>query len=140
LSEQVRTRIGTGSAAPVIHFGGYVDDQKTALQEIDVLIVPSTLDGRPNVVMEANACGVPVIGAPVGGIPELIEPGRNGVVLAPDQTERIAEVLAGWSTNPSSFQEICATCRATAIARFDRRKMIDAYEAVFREYLFPRQT
>jgi glycosyltransferase involved in cell wall biosynthesis len=31
------------------------------------------LDGRPNIVMEANACGVPAIGAPVGGIPELIE-------------------------------------------------------------------
>ncbi len=135
MTEDVRARITAGSAAGVIHFGGYVDHPTTALAQMDVLVVPSKLDGRPNVVMEASACGVPVIGAPVGGIPELIEPGSNGLILAPEDHSRIAGVLADWLKDAESFSSLRRSCRATAERRFDHRRMLDAYESVFREFL-----
>ena len=135
MTGEVRSRIDAGGAADAIRFAGYVDHPTTALAQMDVLVVPSKLDGRPNVVMEANACGVPVIGAPVGGIPELIESGRNGFLLGPEEHDSIAAVLSSWMSDSASFGRIQATCRATAEARFDRRRMLDAYEAVFREFL-----
>jgi glycosyltransferase involved in cell wall biosynthesis len=135
MAEEVQARIAAGTAAAVIHFEGYVDRAISALSELNVLIVPSKLDGRPNIVMEANACGVPVIGAPVGGIPELIEPGRNGAVLAPTEYDHISTLLAGWVADPIAFGRLRASSRNCAEKRFDRRHMLDRYEAVFRSYV-----
>jgi glycosyltransferase involved in cell wall biosynthesis len=135
MAEEVRARISASPAAGAIRYEGFVDHPSTALAQLDVLVVPSRIDGRPNVVMEANACGVPVLGAPVGGIPELIEPGRNGFVLAPGERDRIAAVLAGWAADPAVLARVRTECRAVAETRFDRRRMLDAYEAVFREFL-----
>lgn len=134
-AETVRARIAGGSAAAAITYEGFVVHPRDALAQLDVLVVPSRLDGRPNVVMEANACGVPVIGAPVGGIPELIEPGRNGLVLAPGNYEEIAAALESWLAVPGLHATLRASCRTTAELRFDRNRMLDRYEAVFRSFL-----
>ena len=136
LAEGVRARIAGSSAAGALCYEGYADSTKAALSRLDVLVVPSKVDGRPNVVMEANACGVPVFGAPVGGIPEMIEPGRNGFLIGPEQHGGIAEVLRRWVSDPASFAAIRSSSRIVAEARFDRRRMFDTYEAVFRG--FPR--
>lgn len=63
------------------------------MQRATLLCLPSHSEGMPNVVLEALACGTPVVGSPAGEIPYLIEPGRNGFVFTDD--ERAAESLAG---------------------------------------------
>lgn len=138
LAEGVRARIAGSSAAGALCYEGYADSTKTALSRLDVLVVPSKVDGRPNVVMEANACGVPVFGAPVGGIPEMIEPGRNGFLMGPEQHGGIVEVLRRWLSDPVSFAAMRSSSRTVAEARFDRRRMLDTYEAVFRGFPLPR--
>ncbi len=82
-----------------------------------------------------NACGVPVIGAPAGGIPELIEPGRNGLLLGPAHLNEIAAAVEEWMRQPTGYHELRATCRATAEARFDRNRMFDHYGAVFSSFV-----
>lgn len=134
-AEVVRARIDTGGAGAAISYEGFIEHPRDALAQLHVLVVPSRLDGRPNVVMEANACGVPVIGAPVGGIPELIEPGINGLVVGPDHHDEIAAALTSWMAAPDQYLALRASCRATAERRFDRNQMFDRYEAVFRSFL-----
>jgi glycosyltransferase involved in cell wall biosynthesis len=85
--------------------------------------------------MEANACGVPVIGAPVGGIPELIELGRNGLVLSPAQLDEIAAAVKEWMCQTGRYEALRASCRATAERCFDRKRMFDRYENVFCSFL-----
>jgi glycosyltransferase involved in cell wall biosynthesis len=134
-AEAVRARIAGSSAAAAISYEGFVVHPRDALAQLHVLVVPSLLDGRPNVVMEANACGVPVIGALTGGIPELIEPGRNGLVLRPGNHGEIAAALESWLAAPDLYSALRASCRETAERRFDRNRMLDRYEAVFRSFL-----
>jgi len=134
MGEEVRTRIAASPAAARLTYLGRVPAVTDALHAIDVLVVPSTLDGRPNIVMEANACGVPVIGAPVGGIPELIEEGVNGYLAAPSETDRIASWLRVWDEDPSLLAAIGLTSRKIAEARFDRRRMIADYAAAFAHF------
>lgn len=135
LSEDVRAAVAASSAASAIRFEGFADHPADALAKMDVLMVPSLLDGRPAAVMEANACGVPVIGVPVGGIPELIEEGRNGHIVSLNDVGRIAVLLECWRADPQRFAALRASAREVAEARFDWRRMMDAYEAAFRHTL-----
>jgi glycosyltransferase involved in cell wall biosynthesis len=134
-AEAVRARIQASAARAVICYGGFAAHPRDALAHLHVLVVPSRLDGRPNVVMEASACGVPVIGAPVGGIPELIALGHNGLVLGPAQLDQIAGAISEWMLQPVRYEALRTSCRATAEKRFDRNQMFDRYESVFRSFL-----
>jgi glycosyltransferase involved in cell wall biosynthesis len=131
--DEVKARLLNSPARDAIEFGGFVEHPTQAFRRIDVLSVPSLLDGRPAAIMEANACGVPVIGAPVGGIPELINEGLNGHVVALGRTDRLAELLAGWCANPASFAALRSQSRILAEARFDRTRMMDRYHRVITE-------
>jgi glycosyltransferase involved in cell wall biosynthesis len=131
MQEGVRARAGAGPAASAIAFEGYAAHARDGLRAVDLLVVPSKLDGRPNVIMEANACGVPVIAAPVGGIPELIEDGVNGYLVAPHDHARIAGLIRGWVEKPEIFVKLRQSSRAKAERDFDRRRMLDDYANVF---------
>lgn len=131
MTGEVKARIGRSAARDAIAFHGYVPHVRDALHALDALVVPSRVDGRPNVVMEANACGLPVFGAPVGGIPELIEDGTNGWLLQPDAAAQLAGILGGLMRDPSSLEALRGRCRRVAEERFDRRRMLDDYEALF---------
>jgi glycosyltransferase involved in cell wall biosynthesis len=135
MAAQVRQRIASGSAATAIDYAGYVGDIRDAFRQIDVLVLPSKIDGRPNVIMEANACGLPVLAAPVGGVPEMIEAGVNGYLASPTDVAKIAELVRGWAADPAAIPAMARRARAHAEAKFDRRRMMADYEAAFRGLL-----
>ena len=60
----------------------------------DALVLASDYEGLPHVVVEALAVGTPVISPPVGGVPEVIIDGRNGLLVADATEQRIADALA----------------------------------------------
>ncbi|RAS23141.1 glycosyltransferase [Paraburkholderia bryophila] len=128
-ADAVRQRVEQSPAAARLSYKGFAKHTADALHELDILVVPSKFDGRPNVIMEANACGVPVIAAPVGGIPELIEEGRNGFLIGPTETDRVAHLLAGLLDEPSKLGVLKQASREIALSKFDRAHMFDAYES-----------
>ena len=72
---------------------GYLDDiaaLRCAYSACDVVLQPSLHDGMPNVVLEAMACGRPVIASPVGGMPDVIESGVNGLLCGDSGAWRAA--------------------------------------------------
>lgn len=81
---------------PRIRFHGPFPEggQAAALAGIDVLAVPSTWwENSPLIVLEALAAGVPVVASRIGGMPELIEDGRSGRLVAPDDAAALADAL-----------------------------------------------
>ncbi|MFP4058074.1 MAG: glycosyltransferase [Candidatus Brocadiia bacterium] len=63
-------------------------------QAADLFCFASLREGCPNVVLEALACGTPVLSTPVGAVPDLVEEGRDGLLFEPGSAERFAEALA----------------------------------------------
>jgi glycosyltransferase involved in cell wall biosynthesis len=66
----------------------------------DVLCLPSRSEGTPNVVVEALASGVPVVATRVGGVPELVRQGENGLLVPPEDAPALAEALASALVRP----------------------------------------
>jgi glycosyltransferase involved in cell wall biosynthesis len=133
--EEVARRVAHRQTHGRIEYIGYVDEVLTAFQQVDVLVVPSHFDGRPNIIMEANACGLPVIAAPVGGIPELIDDGENGFLCAPTDVSRITLILDRWLRDPESYRDARRKARHAAEQRFSRDAMIDRYSSTIAHYV-----
>lgn len=86
-------QLGLGHA---VRFLGAVAHERTPalLAAADVVAVPSRRDGLPNVLVEALAAGVPAVATRVGGATELVDDGRTGWLVAPDDPRALAEALA----------------------------------------------
>lgn len=69
------------------------DDVLRELAKSDVFICPSLAEGLGIVFIEAQACGVPAIGTNVGGIPDIIENGRTGILIEPNNSDKIANAI-----------------------------------------------
>jgi glycosyltransferase involved in cell wall biosynthesis len=76
------------------------------------------------VVIEAMACGTPVLGVSIGAVPELVEPGISGYLA--DSWEGLADLV------PEALELDRLTVRARAIERFDHTRMVDRHEALYR--------
>jgi glycosyltransferase involved in cell wall biosynthesis len=75
-------------------------DKERLLSEAAVLILPSYHEGLPMAVLEAMAHGVPIISTHVGGIPDIIENGREGILIAPGDVIALADSLERLLKNP----------------------------------------
>ena len=74
-----------------------VESVKQLFHNAEMFVCPSLLDNLPNVVVEALCCACPVICLPVGGLPEMIETGVNGVVAEQADAQSLADALELWS-------------------------------------------
>jgi glycosyltransferase involved in cell wall biosynthesis len=100
-------------AAGAVEFLGWVDDPAPVLAAAACVCVPSRWDNAPLVVADALLAGRPVVGAAVGGIPELIADG-DGALVAPDDPLALARALELTLSDPGD----AAARRVRALARF----------------------
>jgi glycosyltransferase involved in cell wall biosynthesis len=102
-----------------IKWAGYQSDPNSYYATFDVLVIPSTgSEGLPLAVLEALQWSLPVVGSPVGGIPEIIRPGVNGFLVPPMDDEALAEALEQILSNPGLRLRLQAGARATIDSRF----------------------
>jgi glycosyltransferase involved in cell wall biosynthesis len=118
-------------ADPRIRWLGWVGNKAPFFDGIDLCVVPSQVfDTLPTVVIEAFAYHVPVLGAPIGGIPEMITPGRNGYVLPLGSAGEVAAALRGLDV--AAVRGMGPGVAAAAGGLLDPRGQVDRWEAAMR--------
>jgi glycosyltransferase involved in cell wall biosynthesis len=132
---------GDGSARPAleaqaralniehrVHFLGLVSDSAAVLRSLDVFCLPSRAEGLPLALLEAQACGLPIIATSVGGVPAALATGA-GILIPPEKSDalRLAliELLA---LGPAAWAGMGSLGRLEVLARYSLKTTQRAYE------------
>jgi glycosyltransferase involved in cell wall biosynthesis len=105
---------------PHLHLGNIEDDRRLSqvYSAADVFVIPSLQDNLPNTVLEAMACGTPVAGFAVGGIPDMVRPGVTGRLAEPEDPASLAEAIAALLWDPAEREEMGAACRRVVLDEY----------------------
>jgi len=112
-------------------FLGYRDDVPQIMAGSDLFVFTSLNEGFGNVIIEAMACGLPVVGTRVGGTPELVQDGQNGFLVDSDDIQALATAIQKIATNPVLYRKIATLNRKKAeFFTFDNyiKRVIYAYQ------------
>jgi len=101
----------------------------------DLLVIPSLSENSPNVVAEAQLCGLVVAGSNVGGIPELIEHKKTGLLFTPDIKGTLNAVLEFAKLSRAEVDEIRVNAQQEAKSRYDREKILQLTNDVYRKLM-----
>jgi glycosyltransferase involved in cell wall biosynthesis len=119
---------------------GYVSDERllaAAYSAADVFLMPSLADNLPNVVIEAQACGTPVVAFDVGGIPEIVRHEETGLIVKKCDAESLAGALHNVLGNRTKLGEMSKAARENAVDNFsielEAKRYIELYEKTLAE-------
>ena len=98
--------------AGVVHFLGPRPDVPDLLNAMDIFVLPSYSEGMSLALLEAMAAGLPVIATAVGGTPEVVTDGENGLLIPPRDAEALAGALERLLADPALAQHLGANARA----------------------------
>jgi glycosyltransferase involved in cell wall biosynthesis len=138
----VRERIAARGLESRVRLPGPMGQQDLLREyrRASVLCMPSRLladdrDGIPNVLVEAMAAGTPVIASAVSGIPELVEHEVNGLLVAPEDPEALADTLLRLHGDAALSGHLAERARETVAGRFDGPRQASRLAELFREAL-----
>jgi glycosyltransferase involved in cell wall biosynthesis len=114
-------------------FTGYRSDVYRFMSAADVLVLPSLCEGCPNVVLEACACGAPVVASRVGAVPELIENGKTGIIVSPGSIIEIKQALTQLIENPSLGRTMGGKARERMEKQFTLDTICEKLEGFYQE-------
>lgn len=131
LEDKVRAALKDTALLERFDFAGMVADIRNSLCQYSVLVLPSILDGRPTVVMEALAMGVPVIASNVGSLPAMVIHGQTGFLCEPQDLRAFAEHIQWLCDHPRDHARMSIAARDFAEANFNVQEMVAGYVGVF---------
>ncbi len=121
-----------------VHFVGRRNDVPDILQALDIGVNSSSSEGSPLAVMEYMEAGLPVVATAVGGVPDLIEPGVHGLLVAPRDPAALAEALDELLGDPDRAREMGVRGSERRRAEFDIDVLVHRLESLYVELLRER--
>jgi N-acetyl-alpha-D-glucosaminyl L-malate synthase BshA len=118
-----------------IHFLGKQDNVNELLPLADLMLMPSEMESFGLAALEAMACSVPTIATRVGGVPELIDDGVNGLLFPLGDVEAMAAAAIELLCDDARLPSMAAAARKTASDRFCASRIIPLYEQYYERVL-----
>ena len=117
----------------VVSLGSFSDDTRLRLaySSCDVLCIPSVCDNLPNVALEAQACGVPIVCFNTGGLPEIVVNGETGLIVKDISPDLLAKSLYLVIRQPELLENMRIASRASALRSWDPSIIAKKYEDAY---------
>lgn len=115
----------------VVHFVGWRRRMERVYPDLDVFVLTSENEGMPVVLIEAMACGVPVVATRVGGVPDLVTDGLHGFVTPPGDAHAVAVAIVELLSNPHRAREMAESGRRHVRGRFTAERLVRDVEALY---------
>ncbi len=131
LHAEALARIDAAGLAERCWLPGSRDDVDLILAQLDVFVLGSLREGISNTILEAMACGLPIVATDTGGNGELVDPAKNGALVPPADRAALAEAISIYVLDPSLRSTHGAASRQMAETTFSLTSMIDQYRAVY---------
>lgn len=112
---------------------GHVDDMAGLLGSVDLVVLPSYREGLPRTLVEAAACGLPLITTDVPGCREVVCDGIDGLLVPVRNGEALAQAIQRLQDAPEFARRLGVAARSKAHAQFDERIVIQRTMAVYAE-------
>jgi sugar transferase (PEP-CTERM/EpsH1 system associated) len=119
-----------GLQAQVI-FLGERDDIPERLQQASLFVLSSLGEGLSLTLLEAMACGLPVVATRVGGNPEVVVHGTTGLLVPPESPSALAEAMLSLWRDPGTARRMGQAGRRRIEAEFDLKRVVARYEALY---------
>lgn len=114
---------------------GQLKDLRTFYEAMDLFVLNSSREGLPNVLLEAMALETPSLATRVGGIADLIEPGKTGHLIEPGHHEQLVHMLRHALDNPRSGAEMAVNARQRVEENYGFEARIKKIAAIYRQLL-----
>ncbi len=124
------------SAEGFVELLGHVEDMRKQLANTDIMVLPSYYgEGVPRSLIEAAACGLPIVTTDSPGCREVVTHGVNGLLIPPRNSEALSEAVKRLHEDPQLRRKLGLAARHRAVTVFDQRIVIQKTLEVYGELL-----
>jgi glycosyltransferase involved in cell wall biosynthesis len=131
LKESIEASLQEQGVTARVELPGWIshDDLPSYLNQLRLLVLPSYTEGLPNIMLEAMACGTPVLATPVGAIPDVIIDGKTGFIMENNSPECIAENVIR-ALNSPDLERIAEDGRRFVEENFTFEKTVENWKEI----------
>lgn len=116
-----------------VYFTGSVNNVAPYLQAADLFVLPSTAEGLSVAMLEAMACGLPVIATAVGGAPDVIRHGENGWLVPPEDTPALQKAVQELLGDYACREKLGAEARKLVAAQYAVRSSAERLQMLYKQ-------
>ncbi len=131
LREKLEEQVNNFGLARQAHFLGLRTDIPDVLGAMDVFVLSSDYEGNPLSVMEAMASGLPIVSTAAGGVPDLFESGKEGLIVQPGDVQGLSNSMSFVLGNRELRQSLGMAAARRARENFDVATMVQAYQEFY---------
>jgi glycosyltransferase involved in cell wall biosynthesis len=122
-----------------IHAPAKGTDKLDYFRDADIFIYPSYYEGMPMAVLEAMACGLPIVASWVGGLPDLVHDGVNGILIEPGKPEQLASALNKLAKDPDLRASMGKASYQLACEQYDIDQHVAQLVSIYKKLLSNHQ-
>jgi len=138
-AERVRTMVGELGLGELVRFAPPTQAIAAVMRKLDVIVLPSTFEGFPNILLEAMASRLPLIATAVGNVPEMVVDGRTGFVVPPGDPAALEQALLRVAAmTPEARQTMGDAARASVEERYRIEVVAAQHLALYRRLVEAR--